>query len=145
MPPTPTSEIRVRVLLRPDNDTEQYWPCPAGVTFQLKKPRSTAKPLTTGPDGVTEPTVLPGGTYEVKINDDRFTHWQADDLELAEAVLAEAETESGVKVAAEAELWDLVLTPQTGLRPVLLRLSTSDGQAVSGGTVDIAAAGAPLM
>jgi hypothetical protein len=86
----PSAEFRVRVLLSPGPGARQPWPCPAGVTLQLKRKGTGARSagpldLTTGAGGITGPEELRGGTsYQVQITDPRFHLWQpAGDLDVS--------------------------------------------------------------
>ena len=150
-------QARVRVLLYPEQGSTQPWPCPPGVSIQLKKKgvgssRLSPWNLVTGLGSVTAPTQLERGTYQVNITDPKFQLWTSPDLHVpppAEKVVAVgvAEGETGeevVEVVAEAgELLDISLFPQGDRRLVVVRLVNEDGDYLPEGTIKIAAPGGP--
>jgi hypothetical protein len=151
----PSTEIqaRVRVVLHPEHDSTQRWPCPPGVSIQLRKKgvgSSKLSPwsLVTGPDGVTAPTQLEIGNYQVNITDPKFQPWTSPDLNVpapAEKVgVAEGRTGEGViTVVAAEELLDVPLFPQGDRRLVVVRLVNEDGDYLAEGTMTITAPGGP--
>lgn len=118
------TEIRARVLLRPDKDSAELLTCPADVSFRWKKKgarNNTTEDLMTGSEGVIEPGELSTGTYTLTIADPRFTRWDVSEIFVEESV-------------GEVEI---LLTPRPGDRLVLVKLLTPDDQPVPAGFVKI--------
>jgi hypothetical protein len=157
MPTSTEIQAQVRVVLYPEPDSTQAWPCPPGVSIQLRKKgvgSSKLSPwdLVTGAGGVTAPTLLEVGSYKVNITDPKFQLWTSPDLNVpapAEKVLgigvAEGRTGEGViAVVAEAEEpLDVLLFPQGERRLVVVRLVNQDGDYLAEGTMNITASGGP--
>ena len=128
-----SSEFRVRVLLSPQEGSEQIWPCPAGVKVQFKKRQNAtwaqAKNGQTDAEGRTDQVQLDHLPYEVRLSGPGFDSWTTGEIDLSE----EAVREETVPVR---------LYPQEGCCALELKLTSVTGAPVSPATVQVTAPGA---
>ncbi len=151
----PNADIRLRVLLRPDDGAgRQPWPCPPGVTLELQRKGSGATAtasathqVTTQAEGMTEPVQLAEGTYQVIsiAGLPGSTWWEPKQLKVPRRTASANPAGQEDQVGDAEERLEVELVPKDGYRLLVARLVTEDGEHVPGAAMAITAAGEPAF